>query len=56
MLWMLVVNVPRLRESALQDFRWKEYAAKIRAGEAVEIPLNPGGVEPWILRLPGRKR
>jgi len=55
-LWMLVVNVPRLRESALQDFRWKEYAARIRAGEAVEIPLNPGGVEPWILRLPGRKR
>ena len=56
LLWMLVVNVPRLRESALQDFRWKDYAAKIRAGEAVEIPLNPGGAEPWILRLPARRR
>ena len=56
LVWMLAVNVPRLREPALQDFRWKEYAAKIRAGEAVEIPLNPGGVEPWILRLPARSR
>jgi hypothetical protein len=55
LLWMLAVNVPRLREPALPDMRWKEYAAKIRAGEAVEIPLNPGGIEPWILRLPARK-
>jgi hypothetical protein len=55
LLWMVVVNIPRLREPGLQDFRWKEYAAKIRAGEAVEIPLNPGGVEPWILRLPAKR-
>lgn len=56
LLWMLVVNVPRLREPGLQDFRWGDYAPKIRAGEAVEIPTNPGGVEPWIVRLPARKR
>jgi hypothetical protein len=53
---MLVANVPRLREPGLQDFRWGDYAPKIRAGEAVEIPINPGGVEPWIVRLPARKR
>ena len=56
LLWMLVANVPRLREPGLQDFRWGDYAPKIRAGEAVEIPINPGGVEPWIVRLPARKR
>jgi hypothetical protein len=55
LLWMLVVNVPRLREPGLQDFRWGDYAPRIRAGEAVEIPTNPGGVEPWIVRLPARK-
>lgn len=52
--WMLIVNVPRLREPGLQDFRWSDYAPKIRSGEAVEIPINPGGVEPWIVKLPAR--
>jgi hypothetical protein len=56
LLWMLVVNIPRLREPGLQDFRFGDYVAKIRAGEAVEIPTNPGGVEPWIIRLPAKKR
>jgi hypothetical protein len=55
LLWMLVVNIPRLREPGLPDMRWGDYAARIRAGEAVEIPTNPGGVEPWIVRLPARK-
>ncbi len=55
LLWMLAINVPRLREPGLPDMRWADYAARIRAGEAVEIPTNPGGVEPWIVRLPARK-
>jgi hypothetical protein len=55
LLWMLVANIPRLREPGLPDMRWADYAARIRAGEAVEIPTNPGGVEPWIMRLPARK-
>jgi len=55
LLWMLVANIPRLREPGLPDMRWADYAARIRAGEAVEIPTNPGGVEPWIVKLPARK-
>jgi hypothetical protein len=55
LLWMLVANIPRLREPGLPDMRWADYAARIRAGEAVEIPTNPGGVDPWIVRLPARK-
>jgi hypothetical protein len=53
--WIVIVNIPRLREPGLQDFRWGDYAPFIRAGRAVEIPTNPGGVEPWIVRLPARK-
>jgi hypothetical protein len=53
--WILAINVPRLREPGLQDFRWADYAPQIRRGEAVAIPTNPGGVEPWIVRLPARK-
>ena len=55
LLWMLVANIPRLREPGLPDMRWADYAARIRAGEAVEIPTNPGGIDPWIMRLPARK-
>jgi hypothetical protein len=55
LLWMLAVNIPRLREPGLPDMRWGDYAPFIRAGRAVEIPTNPGGVEPWIVRLPARK-
>ena len=53
--WMFAVNLPRLREPGLPDMRWGDYAARIRAGEAVEIPTNPGGMEPWIVKLPARK-
>jgi hypothetical protein len=53
--WILAVNIRRLREPGLPDMHWADYAARIRAGEAVEIPTNPGGVEPWIVRLPARK-
>ena len=56
LLWMLVANIPRLREPGLPDMHWSDYAARIRAGEKVEIPTNPGGVEPWIVKLPARKR
>jgi hypothetical protein len=56
LVWILAVNIPRLREPTLPDMRWVDYAARIRAGQAVEIPTNPGGVEPWIVRLPARKR
>jgi hypothetical protein len=55
LLWMLAVNLPRLREPGLPDMRWGDYAPFIRAGRAVEIPTNPGGVEPWVVRLPARK-
>lgn len=55
LVWILAVNIPRLREPTLPDMRWVDYAARIRAGQAVEIPTNPGGVEPWIVRLPARK-
>jgi hypothetical protein len=55
LLWMLVANIPRLREPGLPDMRWADYAPQIRRGEAVAIPTNPGGVEPWIVRLPARK-
>ncbi len=56
LVWMLAINVPRLREPGLPDLHWENSAPKIRAGEAVAIPINPGGIEPWIVRLPERKR
>jgi hypothetical protein len=54
LVWMLAVNVPRLREPGLADLHWSDFAPRIRAGEAVAIPINPGGIEPWIVRLPSR--
>jgi hypothetical protein len=53
--WIVAINIPRLREPGLQDFGWADYAPQIRRGEAVAIPTNPGGIEPWIVRLPARK-
>ena len=47
----LAVNVPRLRETAMPDNHWADYVAKMRAGEAVEVPINPPG---WKLILPAR--
>ena len=51
-LWSLLVNLPRLRENAFADLRWSDYAEKIRAGEAVDVPVNPS---PWVMRLPAKK-
>jgi hypothetical protein len=45
----LAVNLPRLREPAYADMQWARYVPKIRAGEALKIPINPPG---WILTLP----
>ncbi len=50
LLWMLAVNVPRLRESGLPDLHWPEHAAKLRAGAAVTVPINPG----WSFTVPAR--
>jgi hypothetical protein len=52
--WALAINLPRLREHPLADFHWADYAAKIRAGEAVEAPINPG--PPWIIPFPAAKK
>jgi hypothetical protein len=51
--WALVVNVPRMRERAYVDLHWRDYAARIRTGEAVAIPTNPAG---WSLRIPARAK
>jgi hypothetical protein len=48
---MLAVNLPRLREPALPDNHWELYAAKIRAGEEVIVPINPG----WTISFPARQ-
>lgn len=44
----LLVNVPRLREPGLQDLHWANYVPQIRAGDAVNIPINPD----WNIPLP----
>ena len=49
--WFVVINAPRLREPALEDLQWREHAARIRAGEAVEVPVNP---RPWSIPFPAR--
>lgn len=49
-LWSVAVNAPRLRESALPDLEWSEYAGKIARGESVSIPIHPA---PWTINLPG---
>jgi len=50
--WMIVVNVPRLRIAPVPDKQWAQYAAKLRAGEEVTIPINPEG---WTFWFPARK-
>lgn len=49
-LWSFAVNVPRLRESPLQDFNWPQHAERLRRGEAAEIPINPD----WTIKLRAR--
>jgi hypothetical protein len=50
--WMVAINVPRLRIAPVPDKRWADYAPKLRAGEEVTIPLNPDG---WTFTFPARK-
>ena len=53
LLWMLAVNLPRLREPGLPDLDWPAQAAKLRTGEAVTVPINPAG---WSVSVPARPR
>ncbi|MES2693514.1 MAG: hypothetical protein V4773_08580 [Verrucomicrobiota bacterium] len=52
LLWILAVNTPRLHESALEDNHWTDHAAKLRTGEGVTVPINPG----WSFTVSPRKR
>ena len=48
----LCTNLPRLREPALTDLHWENYAPRIQANENVVIPINPEG---WSIPLhPGK--
>lgn len=47
---VLGANLPRLREPTFTDFNWPEYAARIRQGERVEVPINPD----WTFTVPGK--
>jgi hypothetical protein len=47
--WSLLINLPRLRETAFPDLHWSYFAQKIGAGLAVDVPVNP---EPWVMSLP----
>jgi hypothetical protein len=50
-IWMLAINVGRLREPALSDLHWPQTAAPLRRGAAAEIPINPPG---WSFSIPAR--
>jgi hypothetical protein len=47
----LCINVTRLREPAFPNLHWENYAARIRHGEAVVVPINPVG---WQMALQAR--
>jgi hypothetical protein len=49
--WAVAINLPRLRERPLVDYRWSDYVDRIRAGEWITVPINPTG---WKLVLPPR--
>lgn len=49
----LVSNLPRLREPALADLNWQLYAARIRDGEQVVVPVNPVD---WEFTVEGKPR
>jgi hypothetical protein len=51
--WIVLVNIPRYREPALEDMHWDRYEASIRAGEPVVVPINPPG---WSMALAARDR
>lgn len=48
-----VLNVHRLREPPLPDLNWPAYAARLRNGESVEIPVSPEG---WSFTMPASYR
>lgn len=52
LVWMLAINVPRLREGPMPDQHWANYVPQLRAGEAVTIPVNPA---PWAVPFPAQK-
>lgn len=52
-IWMIAVNLPRMRIAPVPDKRWADYASKLRAGEEVTIPINPEG---WTFTFPARQR
>jgi hypothetical protein len=49
---MLATNLPCLKEPSLRDLHWQDYVARIRAGEAVVIPIHPQG---WSIPLPAKQ-
>ena len=51
--WMLAINVPRLRLPGWPDLHWENYAAQLRAGEEVTIPIHPPG---YTFPFPKRER
>jgi len=51
--WSRLFNVPRLPENAFPDLKWSNYPAKIRAGQAVDVPVNPEG---GMMQLPAKSR
>lgn len=51
-IWIIGANLPRLRIAPVPDKHWGDYAARLRAGEEVTIPINPDG---WTFTFPARK-
>lgn len=46
-LWVVAVNVPRMREPKLDDLKWVEHARRARAEAEAKIPVHPG----WTMTL-----
>lgn len=51
--WILAINLSRLREPALTNLQWPVYAEKLRSGEAVTVPINP---VPWTFDVPAQRK
>lgn len=43
-------NLPAFRMKPLPDLRWASYSDRIKAGESVEVPINPG----WKMVCPAK--
>ncbi|MES2697221.1 MAG: hypothetical protein V4773_27395 [Verrucomicrobiota bacterium] len=50
-IWIGLINLPRLKEPAYVDLHWEDYAQRIRRGMPGTIPVNP---QPWKIVLPAR--